>query len=577
MKLLKTRFGNGWNVLTVIKDNTISKSALRFPFTTWEHRGRLILEEIVRQMPDIVCLQDVDQFDYFQQRLFPRGFVGIYERRRPTPNSTYYVSKGLATFWRTDKFELVGRGVYSIRSHPAESRQDHIALLARLKRREPYDSKRAMGEIDVWNSHLKSGANQIQHVRLGQVKTLFDVIGHESNVELTETFHGSREVSRDSLSASNSDKIKKDTSETDKATMSIEKLQQLFKQRMEKAIVVPNTNTTTTTTTTNTNININTGKSEEKKNEDTTANTEKGQEKGKDKEQDKEQDKEKEKGKDRETEKDKKKDPEKKKDDGYKTSRGGTSLQRPVILCIDFSDQAHFDPDKKIYPMVYAYLTNRSRTTEGNPEYNRLVPSELKQHHSKHSWFLQSAYALGFGREPPFTTCVNQQFTLSSDLILFTPQNFRVINLLEPLSREWVEHQETKSLPCRNYPSDHYLIGCDLELAIGHTANPTTGNEAYANVHNMNVSAMSGVPNRLPNQNFVTPTNPLMPPNQPMNFQMSAVPHFAGPRQPMINQPGLPGTGDVYKNGNVHGRMPNFNFPTTTTTTTTTSDVTTNS
>jgi len=472
---------------------------LRASVGQWKHRGPLVFAEIIHQEPDIVCLQELDQFEYFQERLLPRGFAGIFERRSPTETLSYYVSKGLAIFWRTDKFELMGRGVYSLRSDPADTRQDHIGLLARLRRREPYDTKRALGEIDVWNAHLLTGSgNRPQQVRLGQVMVLFDIIGNESNTELIEKHHGSKEeayknkLEKEMQSKENKEKLSENEP-------SIKDLQQMFKRRMEQAIAE--------TTKSSSTEKLVTENKNQTKNEENPSNSIEKQEK---------------------------------KDNEYKPGLvgGPTHLQRPVILCVDCSDHSPFEADRKSIPLVYTYLTNRSRTTDSHPEYRRILPGELKQQHARHSWFLQSAYALGFGREPPFTCCISQQLTLASDLILFTPQNFRVINLLEPLSREWVEQQETKTLPCRNYPSDHYLIGCDLELAIGHstTNNPITGTGVNVN----NTNNMIPESNRLPNPNYGTNAPMMAAPNSNMNLYMSAPPHFGNVlTQPMDNQGGV--------------------------------------
>merc|ERR1712154_154385 len=79
-------------------------------YYSWSKRGPLLIEEIKRYSPDIICLQGCDQFDYFQQKLAPRGFVGVYERTtQPLLMKSVYFGDGLAIFWRTEKFELSGR------------------------------------------------------------------------------------------------------------------------------------------------------------------------------------------------------------------------------------------------------------------------------------------------------------------------------------------------------------------------------------------------------------------------------------------------------------------------------------
>ena len=79
-------------------------------YFSWGRRGPLLIEEIKKGKPDIICLQGCDQFDYFQEKLTPRGFFGVYERTtKPLQMQNVYFGDGLATFWRTEKFELSGR------------------------------------------------------------------------------------------------------------------------------------------------------------------------------------------------------------------------------------------------------------------------------------------------------------------------------------------------------------------------------------------------------------------------------------------------------------------------------------
>merc|ERR1712087_1014927 len=103
----------------------------------------------------------------------------------------------------------------------------------------------------------------------------------------------------------------------------------------------------------------------------------------------------------------------------------------------------------------------------------------------RHSWFLQSAYALGFQQEPELTSFnrywpheinddlaaqtkklnFNESIEISrcSDLVLFSPQHFRVLKLLEPIRKQWIYSKWNKTLPNLDYPSDHTMIGVEFE------------------------------------------------------------------------------------------------------------------
>jgi mRNA deadenylase 3'-5' endonuclease subunit Ccr4 len=67
-------------------------------FTTqWEHRRSLIIAEITRHRPDIVTLQEVDHFEFFEGALSAEGFSGMYQP------ATNHSPIGVAFFYRTSK------------------------------------------------------------------------------------------------------------------------------------------------------------------------------------------------------------------------------------------------------------------------------------------------------------------------------------------------------------------------------------------------------------------------------------------------------------------------------------------
>merc|ERR1719319_1585473 len=70
-----------------------------------------------------------------------------------------------------------------------------------------------------------------------------------------------------------------------------------------------------------------------------------------------------------------------------------------------------------------------------------------------------------------------------SDLILFSPQHFRVLKLMEPLGKAWIYKRWNKTLPNMDYPSDHVLISVDFELAVGnYNATTEVAKEVKADV-----------------------------------------------------------------------------------------------
>merc|ERR1719203_826853 len=146
-----------------------------------------------------------------------------------------------------------------------------------------------------------------------------------------------------------------------------------------------------------------------------------------------------------------------------------TKLHRPLILCVDSESNAWGDAKFRIPPLCYTYLTMHSRNTRKNELYahstNQLM-ADPTMSMERHQWILQSAYALGFNAEPEVTAFnrywpheitedhsvrnnifaqrkkldFSQSIEIAkcSDFILFSPQNFRVLQLLEPLKKEWI-------------------------------------------------------------------------------------------------------------------------------------------
>ena len=105
-------------------------------FYSFSRRGPLLLEELKKANPDVICLQGCDQFDYFQEHLSPSGFIGIYEQtEQPKLLQNVFFGDGLAIFWRTERFKLVGRKLVVLGDDRYVS---NIGLVARLKRHYPF-------------------------------------------------------------------------------------------------------------------------------------------------------------------------------------------------------------------------------------------------------------------------------------------------------------------------------------------------------------------------------------------------------------------------------------------------------
>jgi len=173
----------------------------------WESsRGPLIITELLQNQPDIICLQEVDRFEYLEEQLAIRGYIGIYERR-PLPSKSFYIPDGLSIFWRTDKFELIGRNCQLLNSN---NYSNEIALCARLKRRDPYNKDSSLGEIDVWNTQFSSGkSSKDETKRVYQAVKLFELMACASVIDLPNKHIGNDDqLNTSSLSSSSSNSNK---------------------------------------------------------------------------------------------------------------------------------------------------------------------------------------------------------------------------------------------------------------------------------------------------------------------------------------------------------------------------------
>lgn len=67
----------------------------------FEHRKWSLLSEIVKYQPDVLCLQELDHFDFWDEQLQHHGFRGVY-LRRPSEKTD-----GIAVFYNHTKFKML--------------------------------------------------------------------------------------------------------------------------------------------------------------------------------------------------------------------------------------------------------------------------------------------------------------------------------------------------------------------------------------------------------------------------------------------------------------------------------------
>ncbi|XP_060520021.1 nocturnin isoform X2 [Cylas formicarius] len=117
----------------------------------WNHRKYLIIEEIVEYCPDIICLQEVDHFNFLKHVLGTQGYCGMFF---PKPDSPcFYIHgnngpDGCAIFYKKDKFDLTRAETRILEIWTIQSNQ--VAILVNLKIKESGQ------EICVATTHLKA-------------------------------------------------------------------------------------------------------------------------------------------------------------------------------------------------------------------------------------------------------------------------------------------------------------------------------------------------------------------------------------------------------------------------------------
>jgi len=141
-----------WNVLSQAlgtgNDNFVKCPASALE---WKTRRFRMLEEIVRHNADVICLQEVDHFNFLRKSLAALGYVGHFT---PKPDSPcLYLNDnsgpdGCAIFYKKDKFDLVKVDSRVLEVWKVQSNQ--VVLSATLR------SKKTGQEVVFATTHLKA-------------------------------------------------------------------------------------------------------------------------------------------------------------------------------------------------------------------------------------------------------------------------------------------------------------------------------------------------------------------------------------------------------------------------------------
>lgn len=117
----------------------------------WSSRRYKIISEIVKYTPDVICLQEVDHFNFLKNALGSQGYNGVFF---PKPDSPcYYINDnngpdGCAIFFKKEKFDHLQTETRVLEIWGIETNQ--VAILVRLRERE------SSQEMCVVTTHLKA-------------------------------------------------------------------------------------------------------------------------------------------------------------------------------------------------------------------------------------------------------------------------------------------------------------------------------------------------------------------------------------------------------------------------------------
>lgn len=116
-----------WNILAQAlchgSDNFVlcPKEALH-----WENRNLRVIEELLQYSPQVLCLQEVDKFEFVKENLGKVGYEGIFFPKPDSPCLDFEHHTGpdgCAIFYATDKIKLISQKCIVLKDNGYETNQ----------------------------------------------------------------------------------------------------------------------------------------------------------------------------------------------------------------------------------------------------------------------------------------------------------------------------------------------------------------------------------------------------------------------------------------------------------------------
>ncbi|KAL6994885.1 Carbon catabolite repressor protein 4 3, partial [Sarracenia purpurea var. burkii] len=146
----------------ILGDRNASKHRDLYPnvpslYMKWNHRKRVICEELIGWNPDVICLQEVDKYFDLLSTMEKAGYIGSYKRR------TGDATDGCAMFWKANKFRLLEGESIEFRSYGL---RDNVAQLSVFAMDKAESRRLLIGNIHVLYNPSRGD------VKLGQIRSL---------------------------------------------------------------------------------------------------------------------------------------------------------------------------------------------------------------------------------------------------------------------------------------------------------------------------------------------------------------------------------------------------------------------
>ncbi|KAL4560201.1 hypothetical protein LXL04_032350 [Taraxacum kok-saghyz] len=135
----------------------------------WEFRKRNIMFELGLWSADILCFQEVDRFQEFEEDLKIRGYSGIWKMR------TGEAVDGCAIFWRSSRFKLVHEEAIEFNKLGLRDNVAQICVLESLKETNSAEklTPACPNKVVICNIHVLFNPKRGE-IKLGQVRVLLE-------------------------------------------------------------------------------------------------------------------------------------------------------------------------------------------------------------------------------------------------------------------------------------------------------------------------------------------------------------------------------------------------------------------